>query len=129
MNIRLIISKIFTVIVALQILNLSIYNSEFEPLPVTNTTTTGFDETDSFVELIAENVAEKNLDKNGGEDKNKQSQVNKDFQVKFFPPDETGSLLLQPVSDVEQNNHPAINYSYLFYKKFNRPPAASSGNC
>ena len=125
MSPRLIIAKIFSLIVAVQILNMSIYTCEFEEINQTQTTSQGIDETDSFVELIAENViAHENIDKNTGNNSGKETHYFKDVQLKLYPPADAGILLKSPVAKTEFYSSYILSYSFLFFKEFNPPPSS-----
>lgn len=124
MKVRIKIARVFTYIVAFQLLNLSIYYGEFESLQITEYHTSNVDETDSFIEFLAENVFHLTKVHNESSQKNtnKQSHLHKSFQAKFF----------WCTSDVHNFNPPKIanntaiiftvNYSYLFCKEINPPP-------
>lgn len=122
MDMRVKIAKFFTMIVALQLLNMSIYNSEFELNLRDNTTSATFDETDSFIEFFSENILHhKNQDADYSNAHSK-SQLHKHIQVKVFPPDAITIKIERPQAIVKQFSDFIINYNFLFYKEINPPP-------
>jgi hypothetical protein len=127
MKARIKLARLFTYLVAFQLLNLSIYYGEFESLQTTEDRTSNVDETGSFFEFIAENVFHiiKINNKFSQKNTNKQSHLHKSFQAKLF----------WCTSDVHNFNPPKIanntaitftvNYSYLFCKEIIPPPPKS----
>lgn len=118
---RIIIAKFFMAIVALQLLNMSIYTGEFENTP-NATAKDCVEETETLVEFIVEKVENKNLDADTQNDDNKEAHPYKDFQVKLFPPTILAIKIAAPLNTHKLTHGFVIHYDYLFYKEINPPP-------
>lgn len=124
MKLRVTIAKIFIVIVAIQILNMSIYNGEFATIAIANSNSSIMDETDSFVEFIVESIKHKNIDTDSNHS-SKESRNHKDFQLKLFAPQVAFIKIQRPINSSELTNEFIIGYNYLFCKQINPPPPKS----
>ncbi len=123
MKSRLYIARFFAIIVAIQVLNMSIYNGDFVSIISAGTSSSGMDETDSFVEFIIENIEHKNIDTDTETHNNsKESHTHKDFQVKYFIPTVSVIHIHRPLNCSELTNEFIISYNYLFCKEINPPP-------
>jgi len=124
MKARIRLARFFTYIVAFQLLNLSIYNAEFEIPQASKSLANTVDETDSFIEFIAENIFHiKDIQtKSAHKNSSKQSHLHKSFQAKLFWCTSDIYTFNAPKIVVHSPISLSINYSYLFYKEINPPP-------
>lgn len=124
MTIRHKLAYFFTYLVAFQLLNLSIYNGEFESIQIATHHSTSVDETDSFVEFISENILQLKKVQTEAAQKNgsKQNHLHKSFQTKLYW---FSSVIhdTQPIHiDKPENIVLAEDYTYLFSKEITPPP-------
>ncbi len=118
------IAKFMAFVVALQILNLSIFTQDFEPLHIKHKPVIGeFNEINSIVEYVAEVVLDyKNAFPEFEKEGNKDLQPYKHIAIKLITADEL--LTSKPPANTPINYLLPVNdrYDYLFYKEINPPP-------
>lgn len=122
---KLHIAKLLAFVVALQILNLSIYTQDFRPLAQHNTTVGDFNEINSVVEYVAEVVlGNQNAlpEYQHNNNNHKDLQLHKHLSIKIID-------LKQyvPFRVIEQTSHVfgtqfKQDYQYLYYGEINPPP-------
>jgi hypothetical protein len=117
-----IIGKFCIAIIALQVLNMSVYTNEFKPLQ-NNSNFGDFNYLNSFTEFIVEIVLKKTdafpefLKHNSS-----QSQNVKHIDIKLFQPNEIYSLNIHYKVILCINKHLDDTYSSQFYQEINPPP-------
>ena len=124
MTIRHKLAYFFTYLVAFQLLNLSIYNGEFESLQIPSHHSVNVDETDSFVEFFSENILQLKKVQTEAAQKNgsKQNHLHKSFQTKLY----WFSSAIQYTKPLNIDNPENIafteDYTYLFSREITPPP-------
>jgi hypothetical protein len=124
-KLKLHIAKIFAFVVAVQILNLSIYTQDFQPLLQPSNSIGEFNEFNSVVEYVAEVVLDHENalpEYNNTYNAHKDLQAHKHVTVKMLDCD---LLTTEPVAiqDGRTYIHPLKDdYRFLFYKEINPPP-------
>lgn len=111
-------------VVALQMLNLSIFTHDFQPLHIKQKPVIGeFNEINSVVEYFAEIVLEHNnafpeFKKEG----NKDLQPSKHIAIKLIIAKDLPSLKQETASVNNYSIRKKDHYNFLFYKEINPPP-------
>ncbi len=112
-------------ILALQILNLSVYGSQFEQFINGNhgKKVMELNQIDSFMEYVVEIVLKHDNafpEQSGNHTKNNSKTLKTPFQLFHFQEQEVVIIPVQPI--LEHHSYFRINYTYLFYKEINPPP-------
>jgi hypothetical protein len=124
-KVKLHIARFFAFVVALQILNMSIYTQDFQPLVQHSHTIGDINEINSFVEYVAEVV----LDYKDAlpeyqhyYNNHKELQLHKHISVKLISLEQESTEKL--VLDNTRRYRPSLkeSYDYLYYKEINPPP-------
>ena len=125
-KLKLYIAKLLAFVVALQILNLSIYTQDFQPILQPSNSIGEFNEYNSVIEYVAEVVLDQDNAvpeyQNNAFSAHKDLQMHKHVTVKMIDCDLYAAT---PVTIADERNHVspiADDYHFLFFKEINPPP-------
>ncbi|WP_147313898.1 hypothetical protein [Deminuibacter soli] len=124
-NLKLHTARFFAFVVAIQILNLSIYTQDFRPLAQHNHTVGDFNEINSIVEYVAEVVLDnKNAlpEYQRTNNNHKDLQLHKHLAIKII---DLKQYIPFRVPEIQQHNFTSQfkqDYAYQYFKEINPPP-------
>lgn len=122
--------KAILLLIAMQILNLSVYGSAFQQIELTRTgkVEMKMNQIDSFTEFVAEIVLSHKdaFPEQGNNHTKNDSKIIKNIPFQLFYKSDQAKEVVEIPSSISHNSHFIDNYRFLFIKEFNPPPSIIS---
>lgn len=125
---KLLLAKLLALVVAIQILNLSICVQDFKELPAKHSIGE-FNEINSVVEYVAEIILEHdNAMPEGKHSSHKDLQAHKHIDFKKAPVSKPANMQNEIAAAINYSYPIKDSYSFLYYKEINPPPPKEQDN-